>query len=150
PQWPVERFSQHLACDRCGRSFEPLNPHHFSFNSPLGWCPACEGLGVQKGANPTLLIRDPHRSLREGALTEWPELTTENPFTRFAEAIARQGGFSLDTPLGELTPGQQRTLFQGTGDAWISLNPPTERESKRRAKSEEPRAITRFQYKGIM
>ena len=51
PKWKVERFSQHLACDHCGRSFEPLNPHHFSFNSPLGWCPTCEGLGVQHGAN---------------------------------------------------------------------------------------------------
>jgi excinuclease ABC subunit A len=40
-----------LACHGCGRSFEPLNPHHFSFNSPLGWCPTCEGLGVQKGAS---------------------------------------------------------------------------------------------------
>src|SRR5262249_40083904 len=50
PQWKVERYSQHMACDRCRRSFEPLNPHNFSFNSPLGWCPTCEGLGVQKGA----------------------------------------------------------------------------------------------------
>ncbi len=50
PDWRVDRFSQHFACDNCGRSFEPLNPHHFSFNSPLGWCPACEGLGVQQGA----------------------------------------------------------------------------------------------------
>ena len=50
PSWKVDRFSQHYACDRCGRSFEPLNPHHFSFNSPLGWCPVCEGLGTQKGA----------------------------------------------------------------------------------------------------
>ncbi len=39
--------SQHFACDKCGRSFEPLTPHSFSFNSPLGWCPACEGLGTQ-------------------------------------------------------------------------------------------------------
>ncbi len=58
PKWKVERYSQHLACDHCGRSFEPLNPHHFSFNSPLGWCPTCEGLGVQHGANAALLIRD--------------------------------------------------------------------------------------------
>ena len=64
PQWKVDRYSQHFACDRCGRSFEPLNPHHFSFNSPLGWCPTCEGLGVQKGASPALLIRDPKQSLR--------------------------------------------------------------------------------------
>src|SRR5207244_4332501 len=57
-QWQVERFSQHYACDKCGRSFEPLNPHHFSFNSPLGWCPACEGIGSQKAANPAVLVRD--------------------------------------------------------------------------------------------
>ena len=48
----VDRYSQHFACDRCGRSFEPLTPHHFSFNSPLGWCPTCEGLGMQHGAQP--------------------------------------------------------------------------------------------------
>src|SRR5436305_15094618 len=98
PSWKVERYSQHLACENCGRSFEPLNPHHFSFNSPLGWCPVCEGLGTQQGADPTLLIRDPRRSLREGTLTVWPELDETNPFTRFADAIARHANFSLDTP----------------------------------------------------
>src|SRR5437588_6821860 len=106
-QWKVERFSQHYACDRCGRSFEPLNPHHFSFNSPLGWCPACEGLGAQKGANPAVLVRDVRLSLRAGALAAWPPLRAagaaeDHPeaqaFTRFAEALARHGGFSLDTP----------------------------------------------------
>jgi excinuclease ABC subunit A len=154
PQWPVERFSQHLACDRCGRSFEPLNPHHFSFNSPLGWCPACEGLGVQKGANPALLIRDPHRSLREGALTAWPELTAENPFTRFADALSRHAGFSLDTPFEELTPAQQRTIFQGTGETWIELGPSSvvraPSSKKQRTSNNGQRTIPRFQYKGIM
>ena len=58
----------------CGRSFEPLNPHHFSFNSPLGWCPTCEGLGIQHGANATLLIRDTALSLRDGAVAAWPSL----------------------------------------------------------------------------
>jgi excinuclease ABC subunit A len=154
PQWPVERFSQHLACDKCGRSFEPLNPHHFSFNSPLGWCPACEGLGVQKGANPALLIRDPHRSLRAGALTAWPDLTPENPFTPFAEALARHAGFSLDTPFEELPPAQQRTLFHGTGEAWISaeyvvpgIQPG---KSGRKHKGTAAQSSVRFQYKGIM
>ena len=59
PQWPVEIHSQHFACQKCGRSFELLSPHNFSFNSPLGWCPACEGLGVQTGTNPAALLRDP-------------------------------------------------------------------------------------------
>jgi len=63
----VTVHSQHLACGRCGRSFEPLTPHSFSFNSYLGWCPACEGLGVQRGANPSALLEDPKRTLAEGA-----------------------------------------------------------------------------------
>ena len=54
--WPTTVHSQHFACERCGRSFEPLSPHNFSFNSPLGWCPACEGLGVQTGTNPAMLL----------------------------------------------------------------------------------------------
>ena len=53
--WPVDKYSQHRVCDKCGRSFDELEPHHFSFNSPLGWCPVCQGLGVQHGANPAVL-----------------------------------------------------------------------------------------------
>jgi excinuclease ABC subunit A len=143
PEWPIERFSQHLACDRCGRSFEPLNPHHFSFNSPLGWCPACEGLGVQKGASSALLIREPRRSLRDGALAAWPALIEENPFTRFAEAIARHAGFSLDTPFEQLTGAQQRVVLQGTGEAWLALDPNT-------GTRQRGDAGTRFQYKGVL
>src|SRR5262249_10516613 len=136
PQWKVDRYSQHMACDRCGRSFEPLNPHHFSFNSPLGWCPTCEGLGVQKGANPAVLIRDPRRSLREGALAAWPPLTEENPFLWFSEALARHAGFSLDTPFEQLEPAHQRAILHGTGEAWIELSPscavPSQLAKKRR------------------
>jgi excinuclease ABC subunit A len=134
PEWRVEKFSQHFACDRCGRSFEPLNPHHFSFNSPLGWCPACEGLGIQQGAAPALLIRDARRSLQEGAIAAWPDLGDNPLFLRFAEALARHGGFSLDTPMQELTPGQQQMILHGTGDAWVEVGgtPPM-----------------RFQYKGL-
>jgi len=49
PDWRVDRYRQRYACDNCGRSFGPLNPHHFAFNSALGWCPACEGLGGPSG-----------------------------------------------------------------------------------------------------
>ncbi|HWG47268.1 MAG TPA: excinuclease ABC subunit UvrA [Gemmataceae bacterium] len=133
PKWRVERFSQHFACDRCGRSFEPLNPHHFSFNSPLGWCPTCEGLGVQQGASPVLLIRDPRRSLRDGALAAWPDLNANPSFLRFAEALAQHEGFSLDTPFEDLGTAQQHAILHGTGEAWILLDSPG----------------VRFQYKGL-
>ena len=144
PQWRVEKYSQHFACERCGRSFERLNPHHFSFNSPLGWCPTCEGLGVQKGANSALLIRDTGRSLREGALSGWPDLTTETPFVRFAEAIARHGGFSLDTPFKELTTEQQQLLLHGSGD-WI----PLVGQAAGLPRVGRPAACPTFQYKGL-
>jgi excinuclease ABC subunit A len=136
PQWRVERYSLHYACDNCGRSFEPLNPHHFSFNSPLGWCSACEGLGVQQGASPALLIRDASLSLRNGALAAWPDLTANAAFLRFAEALATHAGFSLDVPFKDLDPAQQRAVLQGTGEAWIPLKP------------RDPIGI-RFQYKGL-
>jgi excinuclease ABC subunit A len=144
PQWKTERFSQHYACDTCGRSFEPLNPHHFSFNSPLGWCPACEGLGVQKGSSPALLIRDPRRTLRDGAIMAWPELTAENPFTRFAEALASAVGFSLDEPFEKLEPAHQQAILQGTGERWISLEPASAKTARGK-----PRSSTQFQYKGL-
>jgi excinuclease ABC subunit A len=137
PEWRVEKFSLHFACDRCGRSFEPLNPHHFSFNSPLGWCTACEGLGVQQGASPALLIRDATRSLRDGALAAWPDLRENKGFLRFAEALARHSGFSLDTPFEKLDPAHRRVVLHGAGDAWIPLDAPPGVPAER------------FQYKGL-
>jgi excinuclease ABC subunit A len=159
PQWKVERYSQHFACDRCGRSFEPLNPHHFSFNSPLGWCPTCEGLGVQKGASADLLIRDPRKSLRDGALAAWPPLTDDNPFLRFAEALARHAGFSLDVPFEQLEPVHQRAILHGTGEDWIEFlsggrKPPEPAGRKppepgTRGLTPPARQTVRFQYKGL-
>ena len=75
PRWPVRVHSQHLACEKCGRSFDTLNPHNFSFNSSLGWCPACEGLGSQIGANPAALLRDPKLTLAKGAFWVWPDVS---------------------------------------------------------------------------
>ncbi|MGE3806799.1 MAG: excinuclease ABC subunit UvrA, partial [Gemmataceae bacterium] len=157
--WKVERFSQHFACDQCGRSFEPLNPHHFSFNSPLGWCGTCEGLGVQLGANVALLIRDAKRSLREGALSAWPELSPDSPFTRFAEAIARHAGFGLDTPFEQLEPAQQRVVLYGTGEAWIdapdlgaetgAVSRKVKQAPAKKRSAKTASASLRFQYKGL-
>ena len=75
--WEVTQHSQHLACDQCGRSFEPLTPHNFSFNSKLGWCQDCEGIGTQLGADPSVVMRDPELTLAEGAVGLWPDITSE-------------------------------------------------------------------------
>lgn len=132
-KWRVERFSQHLACDRCGKSYEALSPHQFSFNSPLGWCHSCEGLGVQYGANLAILIRDKSLSLRAGAIAAWPPLDASSRFLEMADAIAKHAGFSLDTPYEELTPTQQRAILHGTGDDWLPMG----------------KSAVKFQYKGL-
>ena len=81
--------SQHFACDRCGRSFEPLTPHNFSFNSSLGWCPACEGLGTQTGANPAALLRDPKLTLAEGAVGALARRADSQVFAAMLAALVR-------------------------------------------------------------
>jgi excinuclease ABC subunit A len=153
PDWRTERYSQHFACDRCGRSYEPLNPHHFSFNSPLGWCPTCEGLGVQKGASPALLIRDTKRTLRDGAVALWPPLNADSAFLPFAEALAGYVGFSLDRPFQDLAPDHQAAILHGTGEAWIKIQaaPPKAQRPKPKVQSSRPETNghVAFQYKGL-
>jgi excinuclease ABC subunit A len=125
-RWQVVVHSQHLACDQCGRSFEPLTPHNFSFNSALGWCPACEGLGVQTGANPAALLRDPKLTLAEGAVDLWPRL--ENPVSRWMlEALATGTGLPLHVPFEQLSSRQRRILMHGAGEQWFDVIPDGER-----------------------
>ncbi len=120
-RWPVDRYSQHRSCDGCGRSFEELTPHHFSFNAPLGWCPVCEGLGTQHGANPAALIPDGRRSLRQGAVVAWP-MFAENPaFARMIEALAKALGVDLDAPFDDLEGRHRRAILHGSGDAWFAV-----------------------------
>src|SRR5207248_1399992 len=129
------------------------NPHHYSFNSPLGWCPTCEGLGFQRGANANLLLGDTRLSLRQGAVTAWPSLASGSPWLPFAEALARHVGFSLDTPFNKLDPAHQRAVLHGTGDAWVPFEAsggrkPPEGKAKKSAKALQEGAIPKFQYKG--
>ncbi|MER3416504.1 MAG: excinuclease ABC subunit A [Gemmataceae bacterium] len=140
-QWPVETFSHLLACRQCGRSLESLGPNHFSFNSPLGWCPVCEGLGVQMGANPDLLVRSPALSLRAGAMALWPG-SDNTAFVSVVEALARRFHLSLDIPWAQLDAGQRRTVLHGTGDAWTDV-------TQSDPQSGQSRVLFRFQYKGI-
>ncbi|RMG40089.1 MAG: excinuclease ABC subunit UvrA [Planctomycetota bacterium] len=120
----VERFSRHRACERCGRSFEELTPQNFSFNSPLGWCPACEGLGVEHGAKLERLLGDPQRSLREGVLAVLPDPTTNALAAALLEALSGQLGIPLDQPFSQLRPLHRRLLTHGSGDRWLSVRSP--------------------------
>ena len=120
-QWPVTRYSQHLSCEKCHRSFSELTPNQFSFNSPLGWCQACQGLGVQSGANPALLIPDPGKSLRAGAVAVWPRFEENRDFGRMIEALAQATGIDLDAAFDELEARQRRAVLHGVDDMWINV-----------------------------
>jgi len=118
--WPSEIHSRHFACQQCGRSFEPLGPHHFSFNSPLGWCPACEGLGVQTGTNPAALLRDPKLTLAQGAVALWPD-ASRGLFRRMLESLSAAAGIPADVPFEQLGGKHRRLIFHGTGQQWFEV-----------------------------
>ena len=120
--WHVEPYSLHKACLQCGRSFEELSPNNFSFNSSLGWCPACEGLGVQQGTNLSALIADPKRTLAGGAVALWPNPAEAPLFERVLDALSKQAGVPLNVPFEKLEPRHQRYVLYGTGDKWLSVN----------------------------
>ncbi len=127
PEWPVEVHSRMLACGSCGRGFKPLEPRQFSFNSPLGWCPSCDGLGTRTGVDRKALVRDASLSLAEGALDLWPSLSgpaSKSLGRPMLEALCAATGLPLDVPLADLSGLQQRVLFEGTEDRWIEVPRP--------------------------
>ncbi len=147
PNWPVEIHSQHFACQKCGRSFETLSPHNFSFNSPLGWCPACEGLGVQTGTNPAALLRDPKLSLAQGAVALWPG-ASNRLFRLMLESFSRGTGIPIEVPYDQLGGKHRRLIMHGTAEQWFDTSLPS--PFGRGAGGE--RAIWpsfRFQFKGL-
>jgi len=130
--WPVEVHSRRLACSSCGRGFKPLEPRQFSFNSPLGWCATCDGLGTRTGIEHKSLVRDPSLSLGDGALDLWPSLDRADcgELSRAMLAgLCAATGLPIDVPLAELSGLQQRVLFEGTGEKWIAVKRPMQARS---------------------
>lgn len=133
-EWDFETFSLYYFCEQCGQSFEELTPHNYSFNSPLGWCEYCEGLGTELGTNLAELIPDPNRSLKEAAVAAWPDPRKNPEFNKLLTAISKQFRIPLDVPYNQLSIKQQRFILYGDEERWISLD----RSGK-----------TQFQYKGL-
>ncbi|HEU5152619.1 MAG TPA: excinuclease ABC subunit UvrA [Iamia sp.] len=107
-------FSQHLACPVDGESFEELTTRSFSFNTPYGACPRCDGLGTRFEVDPTLVVPDPDLSIAEGAIHPWSS-GHATWFHRILEAVGEEKGIPLDVPWGKLKAAQQRTLLEGKG-----------------------------------
>ncbi len=113
-------FSQHLACPTCGLSFDELAPRNFSFNSPYGACPHCDGLGTRFEVDPELVVPDPDLSLAEGAVAPWSGGRSEY-FGRVIDAVADTFGFSTTTRWRSLTRAQRNVVLNGSGTRQIHV-----------------------------
>ncbi len=111
-------LSEHNACPHCELSFPKLEPHLFSFNSPLGMCDECNGMGVKLQVDPALIIEHPERSLMDGASRWYRVLRAkgENAWqVRNLASIARHYGADLDLPWNELPEAFRNVILYGSG-----------------------------------
>ncbi len=115
-------FSEQFSCAHCGISLGEIEPRTFSFNSPHGACPTCQGIGTRMEIDPDLVIPDRNLSLREGALDPWSRRTTsESYFWQLVKAVAERFGFSTEVSVGELAPEHIDILLHGSGDEEITV-----------------------------
>lgn len=107
-------FNSNLACPECGFSIDELAPRMFSFNSPYGACPECDGLGVKMVVDPDLLIPDRSKSIDDGAFEAWAG-STSNYYPQFLAAVCAHYEISTDAPISTLTDKQLQLILYGTG-----------------------------------
>ncbi|MGI2296543.1 excinuclease ABC subunit UvrA [Paenibacillus sp. GXUN7292] len=107
-------FSSNLACPECGFSIDELSPRMFSFNSPFGACPECDGLGQSMIVDPDLLVPDQTKSIQDAAFLAWAG-STSNYYPQFLSAVCEHYKIPQDIPVSELTDEQMNKLLFGTG-----------------------------------
>lgn len=108
-------FSQNLACPECGFSLDELSPRMFSFNSPFGACPTCDGLGSRMEVDPALVVPDPDQTLREGAIEAWIGKTSTY-YPQMLESACRHYGIDMDVPFRSLPQKEQDIILKGTNE----------------------------------
>lgn len=108
-------FSKHLACAFCGISYEEPAPNSFSFNSPYGSCPTCDGLGEIKELDLDLIIPDPTLTINEEGLAPLGKPRQTWAWSQ-VRAIAKRYGFNFDTPIGKIPKKAMNVLLNGAGD----------------------------------
>lgn len=112
------RFSSNFACPICGFSIEELAPRMFSFNSPFGACPECDGLGAKMVIDPDMLVPDTRKSIEDGAFEAWAG-STSNYYPQYLKSVADHYHIPQDAPISELTKEQMDKLLYGTGSQKI-------------------------------
>jgi excinuclease ABC subunit A len=111
-------FSERYACPDCNVSLPELAPRIFSFNSPYGACPECDGLGTKIFFDEDLVVPDPGLSIREGAIAPWQKRNSMY-FHQMLEALSEHFGFEINMPFKELPVKIRHMLLHGSGDELI-------------------------------
>jgi excinuclease ABC subunit A len=113
-------FSERFACDHCGISYPELTPQLFSFNSPQGACPSCDGLGTMMYFDPDLIVPNPELSLREGAAAPWSK-TSSVYYMQMLEALANHYDFDVYAPFKSLSRRIQDVILYGSNGEEIQF-----------------------------
>ncbi|MDV6378402.1 excinuclease ABC subunit UvrA [Sporosarcina sp. GW1-11] len=111
-------FSEHHACPMCGFSIGELEPRMFSFNSPFGACPECDGLGMKLEVDPELVIPNPELTLKEHAIAPW-EPTSSQYYPELLATVASHYKIDMDVPIGELADDDVEKLLKGSSEEKI-------------------------------
>ncbi|SDD68807.1 excinuclease ABC subunit UvrA [Rhodospira trueperi] len=116
-------FSAKFACPVSGFTIEEIEPRLFSFNNPFGACPACDGLGVKLYFDPDLVVPNPDKTLRDGAIAPWSSYGQPAPYYAQALAsVATHYGGDMDTPWRDMPERAREVLLHGSGDEIIALH----------------------------
>jgi excinuclease ABC subunit A len=110
--WRQHVFSGSLRCEACGIDYPPQEPRLYSFNSPLGACPACEGFGNVIDIDMDLVVPDPNKSIADGAIAPWNTPAYVHELHELT-ALAPDYGLRLDVPYRELSDEERRIVFEG-------------------------------------
>ncbi len=117
-------YSEARACPSCGIGLPELSPQSFSFNSPLGMCVDCNGLGASLEIDADLIVPNADLSIEDGAIEPWGDRAgKESGWTaNIASAVSREFGIPLDKPWKTLTPRQREVLLYGAGEKRVAVS----------------------------
>ncbi|MEE1131968.1 MAG: excinuclease ABC subunit UvrA [Caryophanon sp.] len=107
-------FSEHHACPMCGFSIGELEPRMFSFNSPFGACPSCDGLGAKLEVDPELVIPNDELTLREGAIVPWQPISSQY-YPQMLQSVCTHYDIDMDTPVKKLPKTKLNKILKGSG-----------------------------------
>lgn len=105
-------FSESLACANCGISLGDMEPRNFSFNSPYGACPSCDGLGTRYEVDPLLVVPNESLAILQGAIAPWASGRAEY-FRKLLESVCTEENIPSNVPWSSLTEGHKNTLLHG-------------------------------------